>query len=358
MSMCGHILCEKRTGTCSSGDRAMVSGTMWRGFESLQVRFFTEDYPPQHMEVRVLGSFREWLSDNLRYILLGLAIILVLVIAVFVVKLAGGHGGKDGRNQSESRNVVVETNSESDTKTEKESEEPLTENDASVLEAVQKYYTAMGNKDMETLEGMVESLTDAEKQKIQSLIIESYNNIAVYSKSGKTADSYVVYAYYEAKIADIEELVPSLACLYLKKNEAGSFYIADWKADKEVSDYVAEVNQDSDVQALILRVDEEYKEMVSNNEQLGEIVKELDQPETEITIPDVSGSDVQVNQVVEATDVLNVRSDSREDAERIGILDVGEQVTRVKVLDNGWAEIKYGEATGYVLNEYLKDVSQ
>lgn len=34
---------QKKTRTCSSGDRAMVSGTMWRGFESLQVRFFTQD---------------------------------------------------------------------------------------------------------------------------------------------------------------------------------------------------------------------------------------------------------------------------------------------------------------------------
>lgn len=39
MSMCGHILRWKRARTCSSVDRAVVSGTMCRGFESLQVRF-------------------------------------------------------------------------------------------------------------------------------------------------------------------------------------------------------------------------------------------------------------------------------------------------------------------------------
>lgn len=31
---------DKKAGTCSSGDRAVVSGTTCRGFESLQVRYF------------------------------------------------------------------------------------------------------------------------------------------------------------------------------------------------------------------------------------------------------------------------------------------------------------------------------
>lgn len=303
-----------------------------------------------------MGGFREWLSDNLRYVLLGLAIVLVLVIAVFAVKLAGGMGGSG--KDAETRNEVVETGKESETENQTESEEPLTENDAAVLEAVQKYYEAMGNKDMETLESMVESLTDTDKQKIQSSIISSYNNIAVYSKKGPAPDSYVVFAYYEAKVADVEELVPSVTRLYLKKNDQGGLIVADQQSDDATKEYIEDVTQDSDVQDLIMEVNDKYQDIISNNDQLRELIQELDEPETEITIPDAESAGVEVNQVVEATDVLNVRSDSREDAEQIGMLDVGERVTRVRVLDNGWAEIKYGEATGYVLNEYLKDVSE
>ena len=303
-----------------------------------------------------MGGFREWLSDNLRYVLLGLAIVLVLVIAVFAVKLAGGMGGSG--KDAETRNEVVETGKESETEHQTESEEPLTENDAAVLEAVQKYYEAMGNKDMETLESMVESLTDTDKQKIQSSIISSYNNIAVYSKKGPAPDSYVVFAYYEAKVADVEELVPSVTRLYLKKNDQGGLIVADQQSDDATKEYIEDVTQDSDVQDLIMEVNDKYQDIISNNDQLRELIQELDEPETEITIPDAESAGVEVNQVVEATDVLNVRSDSREDAEQIGMLDVGERVTRVRVLDNGWAEIKYGEATGYVLNEYLKDVSE
>lgn len=300
-----------------------------------------------------MSSFREWLSDNLRYILLGMAVILVLVIVVFVVKLTGGSGRQ---SEEESRNVVVETSSETETQT--ESEQSLVENDAAVLETVQKYFTAMSGKDMETLESMVEAFDDTDRQTIQSSIIQSYNNVVVYSKNGPEADSYVVYAYYEAKVGDIEELVPSLTCLYLETDESGNLYVADWESDEATAAYIEDMKNDADVQALIQKVDDAYREVEENNEELRNMINKLDEPETEITIPEVSDKDAQANQVVQATDVLNVRADSREDAELLGVLAVGEQVTRVKILDNGWAEIKYGQETGYVLNEYLEDVSQ
>lgn len=302
-----------------------------------------------------MDSFREWLSDNLRYILLGLAIILALVIFAFTVKLVSGLGKSD-RKDDKSGTVVVETGT--DAQTEPESKQPLTKNDASILDTVQRYYDAMGQKDIATLESMVESLTNADRQKIQSSIIESYNNIEVYSKEGPVDGSYVVYAYFEAKIDGIDELIPSLAGLYLRSDESGNLYVADAQADEAASAYIEEMKQDSDVQALIQQVDAAYNAIIENNEQLREIVKELDEPETEIRIPEVGESDAQANQIVQTTDVLNVRADAREDAEKIGVLEVGTQVTRIRILDNGWAEIKYGEATGYVLNEYLQDVSQ
>ena len=39
--------------TCSSGDRAMVSGTMWRGVEFLQGRFLYFKKTQQQMEVEI-----------------------------------------------------------------------------------------------------------------------------------------------------------------------------------------------------------------------------------------------------------------------------------------------------------------
>ena len=127
-------------------------------------------------------------------------------------------------------------------------------------------------------------------------------------------------------------------------------------SDQDTNDYIEKVIQNSVVQALIKDVNDKYQEIVSGNDELQKIVQEMDQPETEITIPDAEDSGVEANKVMKAKDVLNVRADSSEDAEIIGMLDKGDKVTRVRDLDYGWAEIKYGEATGYVLNKYLKDV--
>lgn len=300
-----------------------------------------------------MGGLKEWMSDNLRYVLIGLAVVLALVIAVFAAKLVKGTGS--GKGTSDTKSQIVETGTESETQA--ETEEPLTENDTTLLEVVQKYYTALGNKDIETLSSVTESLSDSDKQKIESSIIQSYNNITVYSKKGPVDNSYVVFAYYEAKVGDVAELVPSVVCLYLKPDDSGALCVADWKSDKDTNEYIEKVIQNSDVQALIKRVNEQYQEIIAGNDELRRIVQEMDQPETEATIPDAADAGVEVNKVMQATDVLNVRADSTEDAEIIGMLDKGDKVTRVKVLDNGWAEIKYGEATGYVLNEYLKDAS-
>ena len=50
-----------------------------------------------------MGGLKEWLSDNLRYILIGLAIVLAGIVIVFAVKLTGGSGKKT----SDSETVIL-----------------------------------------------------------------------------------------------------------------------------------------------------------------------------------------------------------------------------------------------------------
>ena len=56
---------------------------------------------------------------------------------------------------------------------------------------------------------------------------------------------------------------------------------------------------------------------------------------------------------------LNVRADSRQDSDQIGVLVPGQTVTRLQVLDNGWSKIRFDDGAGtvvegYVLSEYLQ----
>lgn len=48
-----------------------------------------------------MDDFREWLSDHLRYILLGLGVILILIIAFFAVRLVTGIGSPKKDKETE-----------------------------------------------------------------------------------------------------------------------------------------------------------------------------------------------------------------------------------------------------------------
>jgi hypothetical protein len=305
------------------------------------------------MEVTMLDNFREWLSDNLRYILLGLAILLVIVLGVVAVKVVSGLGNSSKQTESESQSqAVIET----ETETEEETDAPLVENDPAILEIVQKYYTAVGNKDIETLKTLVESLDESDQQAIESNdVIESYNNISVYSKDGPVEGSYVVYAYYEGKLADYDTLVPSLMGLYLRTDDEGSLYVADWDNDETVQAYIEEQKSDADVQALIERVNQACEAAEDSDPSLKAYMDSLEVPDEESVIPDDSDVDVEVNKLVQAKEACNIRSDSREDADIVGSLEAGETITRISTLDNGWTEVRMSDGSGYVRSDLLTE---
>ena len=55
----------------------------------------------------MLDNVREWISDNLRYILLGLAALLVLIIVVCILRLTLGSSGK--KQEGTNAPVAVQT---------------------------------------------------------------------------------------------------------------------------------------------------------------------------------------------------------------------------------------------------------
>lgn len=305
----------------------------------------------------MMDDFREWLSDNLRYILLGLAVVLVIVLAVFAVKFFGGLGKDAQPKETEKQSqAVVETESQSETET----SNPLVENDPAVLETVQKYYTAVKGKDIEGLKQIVETLDETDQQAIENNnVIESYENIASYSKAGPEEGSYVVYAYYEGKLANYDTLVPSLWGLYLKTREDGSLYVADWEDDETVSAYIEAQKSEADVKALIDRVNTASQEAVDSDPDLKAYMESLQVPETESVIPEGNEAGVEVNKLVQAKETCNIRSDSREDAEILGMLAAGQTITRLRILDNGWSEVRLSDGVGYIRSDLLtEDVQQ
>ncbi|MDO4475941.1 MAG: SH3 domain-containing protein [Lachnospiraceae bacterium] len=320
----------------------------------------------------MLDDFREWLSDNLRYILLGLAVLLLLVIGFCVVKLIVG-GGKSSGDGASAKPAVTETvkDDQEQDSTEKEAAPDmdavvsaavvnagdLVKDDSAVLTIVKQYYTAVAEKNVDALAGIVSPWNDTVKENILSSdITESYSNISVYSQKGLEEGSYVVYAYYEGKVADMETLVPNLALLYLKKDATGKLVVStDHDSDKAITDYITKASSNADVQNLISTVKQQYETVLESDPALRSYVASLvgdtgEEPATEAQPK---------NRLMTANYDVNIRATGSTDAAILGVVATGTDVTVMSEADaDGWCQIHYesaayGSIDGYVKMEFL-----
>ena len=115
-----------------------------------------------------MDDFREWLSDNLRYILLGLAIIAVLLVLFFGIRFLTSTFGDDSKKEQKVTEQQKDTEKEQkeekkDTEDDQEKEpeatatpapteepkqeNPLEKNEYPTVNAlIQQYYTALAQR--------------------------------------------------------------------------------------------------------------------------------------------------------------------------------------------------------------------
>lgn len=299
-----------------------------------------------------MDDIREWISDNLRYILLGAALIVVILLAVTGIKaishLGRGEntgGGEVETETSASTETIVEGNGVTGS--------ALVQNDADVLTVMTSYYAAKTNKDLETLKKLDPSMDEAEeKANLDSSYVESYSNIKTYSKQGPTAESCVVYVCYDGKVQNIDTLVPSLTQFYLKKNAEGSYCITDPAGDQEAEKFIEETRTSTDVQNLIDTVNKQCEDAKNSDPVLKEFMSKYGTSQNE-----GSETEAETEEAVElvALDVCNVRSEpsTESDANVIGGLYAGDVVTKVGETDDGWTQIDFNGQTAYVKSELL-----
>lgn len=336
----------------------------------------------------MLDDFREWLSDNLRYILLGLAIILILIIAFCVVRLVTGSSGSSSSNktvtekgqitEAETENIqqaategednTVQTEASAQAETAAQGTSSLTKDDSAILTLVKKYYEAAAAKDIATLETICDPWNEEVKESIlQNNVIQSYNNISTYSKKGPVDNSFIVYTYYEGKIANIDTEVPSLTMLYLTMNEEGNLVVSDRKASQEVADYIASVSSDADVQALIADVNKKCEEAKASDPALKEFMDSLDSSNAgegstaENSEDDASGNNSEMGEMICAAASLNIRQAPDTSSAIMGVLTQGDTVTKIQDAQDGWCQISYNAGSytieGYVRSEYLESAN-
>lgn len=313
----------------------------------------------------LMDNFREWLSDNLRYILLGLAAALVVIIIVCVVKLAGGSKKKDSPASATQVTELTDDGKDEEvsgtgTQTTPAASSSLTKDEPSILELVQKYYTAVASKDTATLATIVDPWNSSiEASILANTLVERYDNISTYSKAGPSDGTYVVYAYYDGKIAGINTEAPSLALLYVVTNDSGALVVGDRDSSSEVSDFIREATAASDVQALKDDVNQKLYDAEESDPDLKALIENqtTGQQETEadgaVTENQTSGSS---SGTATTTAGVNIRSEASADS---SIVIVTYQGAEVNVIERGdeWTHVTfvYNGATyeGYISTQYL-----
>lgn len=294
----------------------------------------------------MLDDFREWLSDYLRYFMLGGAILLVVLVVVLTFRACSG-GKKDDNTPQDTQKIEQEvTPTAAPQKDEKdEVTNPLTENDGEVAQLIKDYYKAFGEKDIEGLQKIVTDLSPTDEAKIENAkdYIEGYEVTKVYTKAGLEENSYVAYACYELKCSGIETAVPMLSQLYVVTDNDGKLLInASEENNEEVKAYMVEQQKDNDVVELKHSVKEAYDKAQKDDTALADFLAGLGEETSE-----------KVGSIMTVTKGCNVRAEASSDADIIGGYDEGDEV-EVLGTSGEWYEIEYEGSTGYIHNSLLE----
>ncbi len=318
-----------------------------------------------------MDNFREWISDNLRYILLGGGVLILAVVLFFGVRAITGQG-KDKKSVSKGQTDTVSADqSVSDGQVSGDQVSGGTlEKDAvpEVNKLIQDYYTALGEKDIEDLRSMVSNLDPAEESKIANTkYIESYEDVEVYTKEGLEEGSYVVFASFAYKCADVGTPAPALSQLYVVTDESGKLWISGEAInDPEIQTYVGSLMEQSDVIQLRNNVQAAYDQAQANDPQLQAFLESLGSADSGTPRPDSSSTsdntadgqaagstDGYTEGMLTAIDDCNVRASAQSGSEIVTVVPAGEQVNRVGE-ENGWIQIEYNGTTGYVYQDLLQ----
>lgn len=301
----------------------------------------------------MLDNFREWLSDNLRYILLGLAILVVLVLLFVGIRaLTGGFSGGDDKKpakSTEQEDNSTDSQKSDEASSDKEEENALEKNAyPEVNTLVEAFYTAWGQKDVAKMKELTDQFNATDEAKVTNAsYIEGYSNIEVYTKKGLEKDSYVVFVSYDLKFKDVQTAAPGLSELYVFKNDSGNYVIHNDDNDAEVQECIEKTRQEQDVIDLIAQVETKLNEAMASDEALKNFEEQLGE-ETNTALMADNGD------MLTAKEDCNVRADTTTNAQILGRLKAGEQVKKLENASDNWIKVEYNGQEAYIFGDLLQ----
>lgn len=301
-----------------------------------------------------IDDIREWISDNLRYIILGVGILFIVLLIFLGVQLLGGGKKKDaapgGNPSSSSASQAPE-----DSQTEGSQVAPqgdgtaavAVSNDAALVTLIQNYYQALSTQNVEAIRGMVDQLTSDDEASIMAATdIESYSDVAAYTKPGPAEGTWVVYARYNYKYKNYSTILPGLSQLYVCTNAEGSYYISNGTMEESVKEFITNQIEESDVKALVQEVQTAADTALAADQNLSNYINNKGQ-----VVSDALHAAVGTELTIATK--CNVRAAADVTSAKLGTLAEGAKVVK-QGAEGDWVQIEYEGQTGYVRYDLFK----
>lgn len=282
-------------------------------------------------------KIREWISDNLRYMLLIGAILLIVAAVLLIIHLVSpkndgkssggtvtssstGNNVPDKKTQvkadskadsedstgissdvSDSANDSSADASSTDTASAPDAEaEPTSEPEAAddtsntentdntavsfaadnvseVSTVLEQYYTALGARDINGLFAVTDNLTAEEQAQIEAESdVESYGDVKAYTISGPSDGTYIAFVSSRCKYLGINQTLPMLSEYYLYTTEDGSLKIMDdTDSDAAVTEAMKAALENEEVKNLIEQVQNDYQNALDADASLRAYVESI-----------------------------------------------------------------------------------
>ena len=282
-------------------------------------------------------KIREWISDNLRYMLLIGAILLIVAAVLLIIHLVSpkndgkssggtvtssstGNNVPDKKTQvkadskadsedstgissdvSDSANASSADASSTDTASAPDAEaEPTSEPEAAddtsntentdntavsfaadnvseVSTVLEQYYTALGARDINGLFAVTDNLTAEEQAQIEAESdVESYGDVKAYTISGPSDGTYIAFVSSRCKYLGINQTLPMLSEYYLYTTEDGSLKIMDdTDSDAAVTEAMKAALENEEVKNLIEQVQNDYQNALDADASLRAYVESI-----------------------------------------------------------------------------------
>lgn len=282
-------------------------------------------------------KIREWISDNLRYMLLIGAILLIVAAVLLIVHLvspkndgkssggtvtssSAGNNVPDKKTQvkadskadsedstgissdvSDSANDSSADASSTDTASAPDAEaEPTSEPEAAddtsntentdntavsfaadnvpeVSTVLEQYYTALGARDINGLFAVTDNLTAEEQAQIEAESdVESYGDVKAYTISGPSDGTYIAFVSSRCKYLGINQTLPMLSEYYLYTTEDGILKIMDdTDSDAAVTEAMKAALEKEEVKNLIEQVQNDYQNALDADASLRAYVESI-----------------------------------------------------------------------------------